>query len=140
MNATGRPAGRQAAVLAGVIVAAVAGYFAYRAWRKPPTQPSVDEGQAAAESFLAAVRSDPGKAWDQSTAEFKSIEGRESFIRKAKGTPILKETLKFNSTQTVTVQDRPRMEFLYQSPTTGKPIRLLIGFEGGAWKVDRLTL
>jgi hypothetical protein len=125
---------------AGVLIVLVGGYFAVKHWMKPPTQPPLDQGQVAAEAFLNEVRSDPGKAWDASTVEFKSIEGRESFIRKAKSTPILKEPLKFNSTQTVTVQEHPRTELLYQSPKTGKSIRLLIGYEGGQWKVDRLTL
>jgi hypothetical protein len=89
---------------------------------------------------MAARGSDPGQAWDAATAEFKSIEGRESFVRKAKATPILRENLQFNSTQSVTVQDAPRTEFLYESPTTGKSVRLLVGYEAGVWKVDRLTL
>jgi hypothetical protein len=124
----------------GVLVALVGGYVAAKQWMKPPTRAPLIQGQAAAEAFWAATRTDPGKAWDETTAEFKSIEGRESFIRQAKATPILKEPLKFNSTQTVEVQKHPRTELLYQSPTTGTSIRLLIGYEGGQWKVDRLTL
>jgi hypothetical protein len=106
---------------------------------QPPTQPPLDQGQAAAESFLEAVRTDPGKAWDATSVEFKSIEGRESFISKAKSKPVLKEPLKFYSTQTATVQNSPRTELLYQSSKTGQAVRLLIGYEGGQWKVDRLA-
>ena len=131
---------RQILLAIGVLVVLVGGYVAAKHWMQPPTQPPLDEGQSAAEAFLAATRTDPGKAWDATTAEFKSIEGRESFIRQAKAAPILKEPLKFNSTQTIEVQKHPRTELLYQSPTTGKLIRLLIGYEGGQWKVDRLTL
>jgi hypothetical protein len=131
---------RQGLLALGVLIVLVGGYFAVKHWRQPPTQPPLDEGQAAAEAFLQTARTDPGKAWDATTAEFKSIEGRESFIRKAKAAPMLKEALKFNSTQTIEVQKHPRTELLYQSPTTGKSMRVLIGYEGGQWKVDRLTL
>ena len=97
-------------------------------------------GRAVAEAFLASVHSGkPGEAWDAATTEFKSIEGRESFIRKAKSTPILKDALQFNSSQQVMIQDEPRTEYLFQSPNA-KMVRILGGYERGDWKVDRLTL
>src|SRR5262245_19275401 len=86
----------------------VGGYFGYRYFRKPPTQPDVEQGRAVAEAFLNRVRSGKaGEAWDATTTEFKSIEGRESFIRKAKSTAILKDPLHFASSQQVVVQDEP---------------------------------
>jgi hypothetical protein len=110
-------------------------------WTKVPSQPTVDEGRAAVEAFLARVREGkPGEAWDQSTAEFKSIAGRESFVRLAQKSPILKEPLNFNSVQNVSVQEHPRSEFIYQSKKSGGSARVLIGYEQGEWKVDRLTL
>ena len=122
-----------------VLALVAGGYLAMRYFRKAPTQPSPDVGRTVAEEFLTKVRADPGKAWDTSTAEFKSIEGRESFIRKSKSTPILKEPLQFNSSQQVMIQDQPRTEYLFQSPKA-KMVRVLIGYEQGNWKVDRLTL
>jgi hypothetical protein len=129
-------------MLAGLVIAlAIGGYFLITAWMKPPTQPDPEEGRAVVEAFLSGVRDGKaGEAWDATTVEFKSIEGRESFIRKAKSTVLLKESLLFNSTQSVKVQDSPRTEFLFQSPASGKTVRVLVGYEGGAWKVDRLTL
>jgi hypothetical protein len=41
--------------------------------------------------------------------------------------------------QQVTVNEQPRSEYLFQSPDA-KMVRVLVGYEGGAWKVDRLTL
>lgn len=127
------------AFVAAPLALIAAGYFGLSMFHKPPTQPSVDVGRTVAEEFLASVRGNPGKAWDTSTAEFKSIEGRESFVRKVRATPILKESLQFNSSQQVMLQDEPRTEYLFQSPQA-KLVRVLIGYEQGSWKVDRLTM
>jgi hypothetical protein len=128
-----------AALAAPLILAG--GYYAYKLLNRPPTQPSPEEGQTVVEAFLTLVRQGKaGEAWDSSTTEFKSIEGRESFIRKVKASPLLKENLKFNSMQKVSVGNSPRLEFLYQSPTNSKIVRVLVGYEAGAWKADRLTL
>jgi hypothetical protein len=109
-------------------------------WSRTPTKPETSEGQAVAEAFLEKVRQGKaGEAWDSTTAEFKSIEGRESFIRSAAKQPILKEQLRFASMQEARVKDEPRAEYIFQSPES-KMVRVLVGYDGGAWKVDRLTL
>jgi hypothetical protein len=120
-------------VLVGVVVAV-------QALLKPPTKPDAAVGQRVAEAFLAELRAgEPGAAWDAATAEFKSIEGRESFIRTAAKAPVLKQQLHFASMQEVHVGDQLRAEFIFQSPES-KMVRVLVGYEGGTWKVDRLTL
>jgi hypothetical protein len=125
-----------AVVLLSLIVGTVLGV---RWFKKPPTQPNVEEGRAVAEQFLTRVRTGKaGDAWDAATAEFKSIEGRESFVRKVKSAPILTGPLQFNSSQQAAVKDEPRTEFLFQSPDA-KIVRVLIGFDRGNWKVDRLS-
>ena len=127
-------------VLAALIAVVAGGYFGLKLLRKPPTQPNVDVGKVVAEEFITNVRTGKaGQAWDSATAEFKSIEGRESFIRKVRVTPILKENLQFNSSQQVMIQDEPRTEYLFQSPSA-KLVHVLIGFEHGNWKVDRLSM
>ncbi|MFO0788416.1 MAG: hypothetical protein U0805_03100 [Pirellulales bacterium] len=127
-------------VLIPVLVILAGGYIALHTLRKPATQPDVEIGKAVAEQFLNNLRSgNAGKAWDSSTAEFKSIEGRESFIRKVNSTPLLKEQLQFNSSQQVMIQDEHRSEYLFQS-AKAKMVRVLIGNERGTWKVDRLTI
>jgi hypothetical protein len=129
------------AMLAAFVVLLVLGAGLFlQYWMKPPTQPDLAEGQSVAEKFLELVREGrAGDAWESATAEFKSIEGRESFIRSSENATILKEPLHFNSAQQVTVQEQPRTEFLFQSPDA-KMVRVLVGYEGGVWKVDRLTL
>ncbi len=130
---------RYTAIVMALLAVVVLGYFGYRQLVKPPTQPSTDVGRKVAESFLASVRSGKaGDAWDTASAEFKSIEGRESFIRKARSNAILTGPLQFNSTQQVLAQDEPRTEYLFQSPDA-KIVRVLIGHERGDWKVDRLN-
>ena len=97
-------------------------------------------GRGVGEEFLDLVRAGKaGEAWDASTAEFKSIEGRESFMRTAAKAPMLKKPLHFTSTQEVHGPGQPRTEYIFQSPDS-KTVRVLVGYEGGAWKVDRLTL
>lgn len=106
---------------------------------KPPTKPEADVGQKVAEEFLAKLRAgDAGAAWDAATAEFKSIEGRESFMSTAAKAPLLKQQLHFASLQEIKVGDQPRSEFIFQSPES-KMVRVLVGYDGGSWKVDRLT-
>jgi hypothetical protein len=132
--------GRSLFVVVLLLLVALGGYFGYRYMTRSPTRPDVDEGRAVAEAFLDTVRTGkPGEAWDDATTEFKSIEGRESFIRKVNSTPLLKGPLQFNSSHEARVQDEPRMEYLFQSPSA-KTVRILIGYERGSWKVDRLTL
>jgi hypothetical protein len=141
MSASHRRGAINRALLAALAIAAIAGVvILVRAWMQPPTQPDLDVGRQVVEEFLALVHDGrAGEAWDATTAEFKSLEGRESFMRTAAKAPILKQPLQFNSAQQATVQNQPRTEYLFQSPDA-KMVRVLIGYEGGAWKVDRLTL
>jgi hypothetical protein len=142
MTANGHsgPLGWSAWIALAVVILLGVGYGA-SLWLKPPTQPDLDEGRATVEEFLTRVRKGkPGEAWDLSTVEFKSIAGRESFIRLAQKSAILREPLQFGSIQKITVQEQPRSEFLYQSTKSGGNVRILLGYEQGAWKVDRLTL
>ena len=129
------------AIALGVLLLIAAGvFFGQKYLMRTPTQPDVKVGQVVAEEFLQHARStNPGKAWDGSTAEFKSIEGRESFLRKVRANPVLKEPLQFVSSQQVLIADQPRAEYEFQSPQA-KTVRVLIGYENGEWKVDRLTL
>ena len=123
-----------------LLLIALGAYFGPKYLMRTPTQPDVEVGRVVAEDFLQLTRStNPGKAWDGSTAEFKSIEGRESFIRKIRTNPVLKEPLQFVSSQQVLIADEPRVEYVFQSPKA-KMVRVLIGYENGDWKVDRLTL
>jgi len=122
-------------------VCAVLAIAVFWMWRKRPTQPDFEAGRAVAEEFLQLVRSgQPEKAWESTTAEFKSAEGRESFLRYVKDHPSLSGKLSFVSVQTVTVQDSPRAEYLYRGEDSKSTVRLLAGDERGTWRIDRISM
>ena len=130
----------KAVLIALVVVLTAGAVWGLQQWMQPPTQPALDVGRATVDEFLGKIRAgQAGEAWDATTADFKSFEGRESFMRTAAKAPVLKQELSFNSTQKVMVQDQDRTEYLYQSPESNT-VRVLVGYEGGVWKVDRLTM
>jgi hypothetical protein len=110
-------------------------------WRKAPTEPSVDEGRSVAEAFLEQIRAGHAQqAWESTTAEFKSAEGRESFVRSVKKHPALAKPLSFVSVQTATVQGNPRAEYIYRAADGGGTVRLLAGNDRGSWRIDRMIV
>jgi hypothetical protein len=121
-----------------LVVFVVLAIVVFFTWRSAPTQPDLEEGRAVAESFLELVRKgQPQQAWESTTSEFKSAQGRESFVQYVKKHPALAAPLNFVSVQTVTLQNSPRAEYLYRS-ADGKNVRLLAGNERGTWRVDRV--
>ncbi|HEX3727600.1 MAG TPA: hypothetical protein VHV08_15205 [Pirellulales bacterium] len=121
-----------------VIVLAIATFWM---WQRQPAQPNVDEAHQATDRFLELVRQGHAdQAWQSTTAEFKSAQGREVFVGYVKSHSWLKEPLSFVSVQTVTLQDRPRAECVYRSPKSPGTVRLLIDNDHGVWRVDRIAL
>lgn len=110
---------------------------AFWLWSRPSSQPGLDAGQAIAESFLTELREGHvPQAWESSTAEFKSAQGKEAFTRDVKPLKFLKDPLDFVSVQTVSVGDQPRSEYLFRAKS-GETVRIVLGRENGQWKVDR---
>lgn len=121
-------------VLCVAALVAVASFF----W-KPATQPSPDAGQQVVAAFLTKVREGkPDQAWAATTAEFKSAQGQESFIRAVKSRPYLQQPMEFFAVNTVTIQNEPRSEYLFRAPDGNAKTntRVVIGRENGEWKVD----
>lgn len=130
------PSGQNKLVVLLALLLILAGVAAWL-WMSPTTQPSLDAGRAVAEAFLTELReARPEKAWDSTTAEFKSAQGREAFQREVKPLTFLQQPLDFVSTQVVTIQEQPRTEYLFRAKT-GETVRVVIGKEAGQWKVDR---
>lgn len=124
-------------VLSVVLLAGIGGVAAL--WLRPATQPAEDIGRRVSEAFLTLIREgQPEQAWASTTAEFKSAEGRESFIAAVKKHESLRGELHFVSMQTVTVQEQPRSEYLFRGAdnSAGSNVRIVIGREQGEWKVD----
>ncbi len=123
------------AVLIAILV--IAAPLAIWLWFRQPAQLDVNKGQEVAAAFLANIRE--GKAadaWQSTTAEFKSAVGKEAFVREVKPLKFLKGAMAFVSTETVMVNDESRSEFQFRAPT-GETARIVLGNEGGVWKVDR---
>lgn len=130
------PSSQNKLVVLVALLLVLAGLAAWL-WMSPSTQPSLDTGRTVAEAFLTELRvSHPEKAWDSTTAEFKSAQGREAFQRELKPLTFLQQPLDFVSAQVVTVQEQPRTEYLFRAKT-GETVRIVIGKEDGQWKVDR---
>lgn len=124
-------------VLVVILIVAVAalGWL----WMRPSSQPNLAAGRKIAEAFLQELgegRAD--EAWQSTTAEFKSAQGKESFARDVKSLKFLKEPLEFVSVQTVSVGTQPRTEYLFRS-SGGNTVRMILNRENGNWKVDRWT-
>lgn len=120
----------------------VGGSVAAWLWLRPATRPSLDTGREVAESFLAGIRAGhAGDAWESTTAEFKSAQGKESFTRAMAQAAVLKQPLDFISMQTVEINGQSRAEYLFRALSApGGTVRLVIGREGGVWKVDRMVM
>lgn len=132
---------RQIVILVALIAAAIAGFFLFSS--SSSTQPAADAGQKVIEDFLEKIRSGhPDQAWEATTAEFKSAQGRESFVRSIKPLEFLQQPLVFFAVNTVTIADQPRSEYIFRAPD-GKAdtnTRIVIGRENGEWKVDMWIL
>lgn len=108
-------------------------------WTSGTVLPGVGQGKPVADAFMALMREGKAdEAWQSTTADFKSFEGKETFRRRAAKAPVFKQPSDFISVQTVEVGNQPRDEFLYRSKD-GKTARILVADENGAWKVDRVT-
>src|SRR5262245_27653987 len=108
---------------------------------QPPADAAI--GQRVADAFLAQVRAGLlDAAWQSTSAEFKSDEGRESFIRDIKSKPALSVTLSFLSYEITDLNGLKRGQCLYASPAGSKTpaarVRIVVGKDSGEWKVDGL--
>ncbi len=111
--------------------------LAFWLWSRPSSQPGLDAGQAVAESFLTELREGHiPQAWESTTAEFKSAQGKEAFTREVKPVKFLKDAMDFVSVQTVSVGNQARSEYLFRAKS-GETVRIVLGREDGNWKVDR---
>ncbi|MBI2827604.1 MAG: hypothetical protein HYX69_23255 [Planctomycetia bacterium] len=103
--------------------------------------PDVDAARPAADEFLRAIQSgQSSQAWESTTAEFKSAQGREKFLRYVKEHKFLGKPLDFVSAETVTIQKRPQAEYVFRSGDGRATVRLLARNENGAWRIDRMLI
>jgi hypothetical protein len=117
-------------------------------WLRPTTPlPTPEVGRETAELFLTQIKTgQAAEAWQSTTADFKSDEGKESFLRNVHQHTALWPTLEFKEYQQSELNDLPRGQCLYQPqagvtlPTGIKQVRIAVAKEGDAWKVEGLFL
>ncbi len=136
---------RRRLVFAGAAVAALAlaaaGWWAARGGRTPDIAP--DDARPIAEAFLGDVRT--GKpdrvdaAWQGTTAEFKSYQGREQFRKFVRANKALAAPAEFQECQ-VTEANGLRVARCRFRTASGAPLTVMLAPEGGEWKVGRLLL
>ncbi|WP_166830287.1 hypothetical protein [Thalassoroseus pseudoceratinae] len=124
------------------VIALIAIIACYWYLSKPATQPDVDEGRVVADTFFTQIQNDQAvEAWQSTTAEFKSADGREAFLRLLKRRPFLQKPLEFESSKTITLGEEDRTEYVFNSPDApNASIRVVIASESDTWKVDRLVV
>ena len=124
------------------LVLAAAGYGIVT-WLLSGPAPPLRDGQDVTEPFLAAVREGRAdEAWESTTAEFKSAEGRESFRQRARH-PALQQQLVFDGYKETEVSGLVRGESTYFTPPGTTPaarVTLLLAVENGTWKVEWMTI
>lgn len=110
-------------------------------WPRVPNHPTADQNRQVAEEFLTQIRQgEASRAWESTTAEFKSALGREKFLKQVKQHPFLTKPMEFVDIQPVAVQQAGRTEAVFKAIQGRASVRVLAGNEGGKFRVDRMTL
>jgi len=103
----------------------------------PPAEEAV--ARQTSEAFLAELRAGQvDAAWQSTTAEFKSDEGRESFARLVRSKPLFQQPLTFGKYEVVETNGLRRGQCTYQS-AQGQ-VRIMVAREGDMWRVDGLFI
>ncbi len=128
-----------AAVAAIGLVLVVGAWYLLRDRTPPPAAPEI--GRQVADAFLAQLRAGQfDAAWQSTTAEFKSDEGRESFARYVRGNPLLRRPLEFVNYEVTDLNGLVRGQCRYSPPAgskgAAKQVRITIAQEQGEWKVE----
>jgi hypothetical protein len=99
----------------------------------PPAEEAV--ARQTSEAFLALLQvGQVDAAWQSTTAEFKSDEGRESFARLVRSKPHLTQPLTFGKYEVAETNGLRRGQCTFQS-ARGQ-VRIMVAREGDAWRVD----
>ncbi|MDX1946852.1 MAG: hypothetical protein SFU86_15730 [Pirellulaceae bacterium] len=110
-------------------------------WQSPTPVATPEVGRPVADAFLAQIAAGQvDAAWESTSAEFKSDEGRDSFRALVAKTPLLRGKLEFASYREVELNTLRRAECEYVPPApaaaTPAKVRVVVGLDGIDWKVD----
>ena len=136
-----RPAGVQA--YASRVCPALAVMLAFAAGCGGSSTPDDTAARTVIEQFHEQIRSgDVDAAWESTTADFKSDEGRDAFRRFVKSRPVLGQPLEFTELKQVEVNGLTRWEATLRPAADQKSsttvVKTMIAEEAGVWKVERL--
>ena len=82
-------------------------------------------------------------AWQDTTAEFKSLQGLDTFKNYVKAHPVLKAEPEFTGFERFTREGLALSRCTFHAtPPKGQPadITVMLARENGAWKVERLMV
>jgi hypothetical protein len=133
--------------LAGALVLVLLAVAAWYGTRPRTPLPTPGIGKETAELFLQQIRAgQAAEAWQSTTADFKSDEGKESFLRNVQQHGALWSALEFQSYESTTLNDLPRGQCVYKAqagkalPDALQQVRIAVAKEGNAWKVEGMFL
>jgi hypothetical protein len=135
--------GRTVLIVAGLLaVTAVAAFLLLRTGSEPA--PRQDEGRPIADLFLAQIREGQlDDAWESTTADYRSDQGRDAFRSFIAARPGLKQPAEFVRFEEVSVNDLKRSKYTYRLqtplPSGSSEVGVLIANENGAWKVEQFV-
>jgi hypothetical protein len=130
-------------IVAGVLaVFAVAVFLLLRTGSEPA--PREAEGRPIADLFLTQVREGRiDEAWQSTTADYKSDQGRDAFRSFVAARPGLKHPAEFVAFEEISVNDLTRWKYTYRLQTTlpsgSSDVGVLIARENGVWKVEQFV-
>lgn len=121
---------------AALVLLAAVGAAAW-IWTRPTPVASPADGRPVAEAFLAQIRAGQvDAAWESTTAEFKSDEGREQFRQYVARNPVLHQPLEFAEYQATELNGLPRGQCLFRSAGFAGKVRVVLAREGDTWKAE----
>jgi hypothetical protein len=111
------------------------------ACRRPSPPADAVTTQRVTDAFLEQLRAGQfDAAWESTTAEFKSDEGREYFARFVKSKPQLRQSLTFKGYEVADQNGLKRGQCIYEPAPGSKSgvarIRLLVAQDAGQWRVE----
>lgn len=107
--------------------------------------PDDSEARAVIDGFAERLRTgEVDAAWESTTADFKSDEGRESFRAYVRQREVLSNPLEIAELQQIEVHGLTRWEGVLrpsgESEAPSGSVRIMIAQENDVWKVDRLVV
>lgn len=107
--------------------------------------PDDSEARSVIDHFMEQLRTgEVDAAWESTTADFKSDEGRDTFRQYVRERDVLSKPLEFVELQEVEVHGLKRWEAILRplADQTDQPVtvRTMIAQEAGVWKVERIEV